>query len=211
MKRVLLALVVLFSVSLFAQREEAPYIFGSLGAKSGGGATNPYQQKSGSSVVLSTGFGLPLFSNISLYTRLSYISKSNYVGEEYANFSEGGLTTLNQLTSVNASFSQFIFNGGLQYNILLSNDLTMGVSGGVTYALVDHEAVLPNGMLLQKLDNEGVFGAFSGVSLEKSFEDSNVSLFGEAQYNYAKKDIIYFRDKFSGMNFTVGGRFYLND
>jgi hypothetical protein len=202
--------VVLLSLALpaYAQMNEGAFISGSLGASVGGGSANPYLKNSGTSVLLSTSFGVPLFDRFMFYSRFTYQLKSGYTANE--NISGSGITTINQLTEVNGTFSQLIFNGGLQYNIYLAEDITMGVNGGLTYALVNHKASLPNGTVLQKLDNEGIFGAFTGVSLEKSFEDSNVSLFGEAQYNYAKKDVVYFRDKFSGANFTVGGRFYLN-
>jgi hypothetical protein len=202
--------VVLLSLALpaYAQMNEGAFISGSLGASVGGGSANPYLKNSGTSVLLSTSFGVPLFDRFMFYSRFTYQLESGYTANE--NISGTGITTINQLTEVNGTFSQLIFNGGLQYNIYLAEDITMGVNGGLTYALVNHKASLPNGTVLQKLDNEGIFGAFTGVSLEKSFEDSNVSLFGEAQYNYAKKDVVYFRDKFSGANFTVGGRFYLN-
>jgi hypothetical protein len=192
----------------YAQMNEGAFITGSLGAKLGGGSGNPYMQNSGTSILLSTSAGIPLFNNVLFYSRISFISRSGYTAQENINTPGTGITTINQLTEVNGTFSQLIFNGGLQYNIHLTDDLTMGINGGLTYALVNHKASLPGGTVLQSLDNEGIFGAFSGVNLEKSFEDSNVSLFGEAQYNYAKKDVVYFRDKFSGMNFTFGGKYY---
>jgi len=202
-------ILIALAIPSYAQINDKAFISGSMGAKVGGGAADPTLRNSGTSVVLSTSFGVPLFDRFMFYSRFTYQLKSGYTANE--NIAEtGGLQTINRLTEVNGTFSQLIFNGGLQYNIYLAEDLTMGVNGGLTYALVNHKASLPNGTVLQKLDNEGIFGGFTGVSLEKTFEDSNVSLFGELQYNYAKKDVVYFRDKFSGANFTVGGRFYLN-
>lgn len=202
--------IVLLSIAIpaYAQMNEGAFISGSLGASVGGGSANPYLRNSGTSVLLSSSFGVPLFDRFMFYSRFTYQLKSGYTANE--NIGGSGISTINQLTEVNGTFSQLIFNGGLQYNIYLAEDITMGINGGLTYALVNHKASLPDGVVLQKLDNEGIFGAFTGINLEKSFEDSNVALFGEAQYNYAKKDIVYFRDKFSGANFTVGGRFYLN-
>ncbi|MFO7444958.1 MAG: hypothetical protein R6W90_01270 [Ignavibacteriaceae bacterium] len=208
-KLYILVFLICFSVSVYAQVNEAPFFSGSLGGHSGSGE-NIYRNRNATSIILSTGFGLPLYNKIFLYTKLSYILRANYSSLEYNNFADEGLSTYNELVEVNGSFSQLLFNGGLQYNVSLTNDLTLGINGGVTYALVNHKASLPNGSIVQRLDNEGVFGVFSGLSLEKYLEDSNVSIFGEAQYNYARKDVVYFRDKFSGMNFTIGGRFYLS-
>ena len=209
-KLYILIFVVCFTFSIDAQVNKGAFFSGSLGGYSGGPESIYNRDRDVTSIVLSTGFGLPLFNKVFLYTKLSYILRSNYSSLEYNNFADAGLNSFNELVQANASFSQLLFNGGLQYNVYLTEDLTLGINGGLTYAVVNHKASFSDGTLIQRLDNEGVFGAFTGLSLEKSFEDSNVSLFGEAQYNYARKDVIYFRDKFSGMNFTVGGRFYLS-
>lgn len=209
MKKVLLisTLIIVLTASLPAQND--PYIFGSLGGfSSGSSKTNPL--KNTPAVVFSTGFGIPLYGAFSLYSRLSYIYKPHYTAYDYVNYISTEIKIMNELVETNASFSQLLLNGGLQYNIHLTKELNLGISGGVTYAMVNHQAALPSGLVIQRLDNTGVFGVFSGLSLEKYFEDSGTSIFGEAQYNYAKRNIVYFRDKFSGMNFTIGGRFYLN-
>lgn len=209
MKRVILVTALLIMISAYMPAQNNPYIFGSLGGFTSGSAksSNP---RNVPAVVFSSGFGIPLYGAFSIYSRVSYISKSNYRGTEYQSFVNADLEIMNELVETNASFSQLILNGGLQYNIHLSKEIKLGLSGGVTYALVNHEASLPGGIMLQRLNNTGVFGVFSGASLEKYFSDSGASVFGEAQYNYAKKNVVYFRDKFSGMNFTVGAKYYLN-
>lgn len=209
MKRLLLVSSLLIILTAYIPAQDDAYVFGSLGGYSSGSARNSALRNS-PAVVFSTGFGIPLYGAFSIYSRLSYIYKSNYIGTEYRSYLNSELEIMNELVQTNASFSQLLINGGLQYNIHLSKEINLGISGGVTYALVNHEAVLPSGLVLQRLDNTGVFGVFSGVSLEKYFSDSGASVFGEAQYNYAKKNVVYFRDKFSGMNFTIGGKFYLN-
>jgi hypothetical protein len=191
-----------------AQINEGTFISGSFGGYAG--SSNQLRLRNAPSIVLSTGLGIPLLDRVYLYTKLSYISRSNYTAQEQYNTIGPDLNTVSKMIEADASFSQLLFNGGLQYNIYISDDLTLGINSGLTYVLVNHKAALPNGTLLQELDNTGVFGFFGGLNLEKFFEDSNVSFYGEAQYNYTKKNMIYFRDKFSGMNFTVGGRFYVN-
>lgn len=210
MKKILFTAVLFVSFSCFvpAQVNDGAFFSGSLGGY--GNSSNRLQPRYVPSIVLSAGFGLPLISNVYLYTKLSYISRTNYTAEENYNFVQPDLTTINELVRADASFSQLLFNGGLQYNIYITDDITLGINSGLTYVLVNNQASLPNGTVLQQLNNIGVFGVFGGVSLEKNIEDSNVTLFGEAQYNYAKKNMIYFRDKFSGINFTVGARYYLN-
>jgi len=209
MKKLLLISGILILLTTFIPAQNDPYIFGSLGGFSTGSAkNNPY--KNSPAVVFSTGFGIPLYGAVSLYSRLSYIYKSNYTGREYQSYINSDLEIMNELVETNASFSQLLVNGGLQYNIHLSKEVNLGISGGITYAMVNHMAALPSGLVIQRLDNTGVFGVFSGVSIEKFFEDTGASVFGEAQYNYAKRNVVYFRDKFSGMNFTIGGKFYLN-
>lgn len=207
MKKTFIILFCVLPVIIGAQVTKEPFISGGFGAYNSGSGYR-LNDKNSSSLVFSTGFGLPLYKQVFLYTRLSYISRSNYTASEYHSFIDGNFNTVNELVEVDASFSQLLMNGGLQYNISIAKEWVLGLSGGITYALVNHKANLPNGLVLQQLDNAGIFGVFSGVSLEKSFEDSNAAIFGEAQYNYAKRDVVYFRDKFSGMNFTVGARYY---
>jgi hypothetical protein len=212
MKKILFTAVLFVSLTCFvpAQVNDGAFFSGSFGGFENGNSTNQLRPGYVPSVVLSAGFGLPIIDRVYLYTKLSYISRTNYTAEENYSFIQPDLTTINELVLANASFSQLLFNGGLQYNIYITDDITLGLNSGLTYVLVNHKASLPNGAVLQQIDDIGVFGVFGGVSLEKYVEDSNVSIFGEAQYNYVKKNMIYFRDKFSGMNFTVGARYYLN-
>ncbi len=210
MKKFLSVIILFFTITSFtpAQVNEGIFISGSFGGFAG--SSNQLRLRNTPSIVLSTGLGIPLIEKVYFYTKLSYISRSNYTAQEQFNTIGPDLNTISQMIEADASFSQLLFNGGLQYNIYISDDVTLGLNSGLTYVLVNHKAALPNGTILQRLDNEGVFGYFGGVNVEKFFDDSNFSMFGEAQYNYAKKNMIYFRDKFSGMNFTFGGRFYLN-
>jgi hypothetical protein len=212
MKKILFTVVLFISLTCFvpAQVNDGAFFSGSFGGYGNGNSSNYLRPRNVPSIVLSAGFGLPIIDRVYLYTKLSYISRTNYTAEENYNFIQPDLTTINELVLANASFSQLLFNGGLQYNIYITDDVTLGINSGLTYVLVNNKASLPNGAVLQQINDIGVFGVFGGVSLEKYIEDSNVAVFGEAQYNYVKKNMIYFRNKFSGMNFTVGARYYLN-
>jgi len=84
----------------------------------------------------------------------------------------------------------------------------MGFSAGFTYSLVNNKSTL-KGELYQSLDNQNLYGYFGGIDLEHRFTDSQLSAFGEAFYKYIRNDNFYFRDKFSGMNFIAGVRFYV--
>lgn len=211
MKKYISVIILFLTLTCFtpAQINDGIFISGSFGGFAGS-ASNQLRLRNTPSIVLSTGVGIPVFHRLYLYTKLSYISRSNYTAQEQFNTVGPNLQTVSEIIEADASFSQLLFNGGLQYNIYVTDDITLGVNSGLTYVLVNHKAALPNGTILQQLDNTGVFGLFGGINVEKFFEDSNVSLYGEAQYNYAKKNMIYFRDKFSGMNFTFGARLYVN-
>ena len=152
-------------------------------------------------VLFQFGFGIPLDYHLSVYNRISYTSKSDF--KAYAQ-----IEPINRLVEATSSFSQLIFNAGLRYSIIITQDWSAGFSAGFTYSLVNNKSTL-KGELYQSLDNQNLYGYFGGIDLEHRFSDSQLSAFGEAFYNYIRNDNIYFRDKFSGMNLTAGVRFYL--
>ncbi|MCL4278684.1 MAG: hypothetical protein KJZ60_03220, partial [Ignavibacteriaceae bacterium] len=112
---------------------------------------------------------------------------------------------------VNSSFSQLILNGGLLYNFLVTDDLVLGVIGGLTFMVVNQEARLRPGRVISSVENENIWGAFGGLIAEKNWDDSNFSTFAEAQYNFAKSDAEYRSGNMSAMNYTFGVRYYLTD
>ncbi len=154
------------------------------------------------------GFGMKLIDNLFLYGKATYVARSNFNGLYDNNFYRTQINISENLSMVNASMAQLVVNGGIQYNIMVSKDLTIGLLGGITYTLVDQEARLFSGELIQKIDYQSFYGYFGGASLEKSFKKSDFSLFAEAIYNYIDDSSVYFRNVFSGMNFTIGGRYY---
>ena len=110
----------------------------------------------------------------------------------------------------NSSFSQLLLNGGLLYNFYLSDEFTIGINGGVTFSILNQEAVLIGGQVISSVSNEAIWGYFGGIILEKGLEDSNASIFAEAQYNYAVSDAPYRASALNAMNFAFGARYYLS-
>ena len=154
------------------------------------------------------GVGINLFHDVYFYGKATYIARSNFTGIYDNNSYKTEINISENLSMVNASMSQLVVNGGIQYNIKFSKELSIGVLGGITYSLVDQETRLFSGELVQKIDYQSFYGYFGGASVEKSFKDSEFSMFAEAIYNYIDDKSAYFRNVFSGMNFTVGGRYY---
>jgi hypothetical protein len=110
---------------------------------------------------------------------------------------------------VNSSFSQLILNGGLLYNFLITEELVLGITGGLTFMVVNQEARLRTGRVISSVENENIWGAFGGIIAEKRWDESNFSTFVEAQYNYAESDAVYRPGALSAMNYTIGVRYYL--
>ena len=152
------------------------------------------------SVLFQIGFGVPVYSNIFIYNRISFSSKSNFKA-----YSQIGPT--NRLVEVTSSFSQLIYNGGIRYGIFISEDFILSISAGITYSLVNNKSFL-KGELYQTLDNQNLYGYFGGIALEHKFPDSKISVFGEALYNYFDNNNISYRNKFSGTNLSAGICYY---
>lgn len=167
-----------------------------------------YRNEGQSRIGGGVGFGMKLINNLYFYGKATYIARSNFTGLYDNNYYRTQVNISENLSMVNASISQLVVNGGIQYNILVSKDLTIGLLGGITYTMVDQEARLFNGELIQRIDYQSFYGYFGGASLEKSFKNSDFTMFAEAIYNYIDDSSVYFRNVFSGMNFTIGGRYY---
>ncbi len=207
----LVTLLLLFPIYLFAQSSQnnALYLSGNLVVSNSSMQEN-YKDHS-LHTAFGIGFGFPLFQNISFYGRVTYTSKPNFTAYDYLTYVDNDISIINQLTAANVTFSQFIFNAGLQYNFFISKSIKLGLSSGFTYSMVNQKISLQSGKTIENLDNEGLYGYFAGTSLEKTFEDSHVSIFGEAQYNFIRKDLVYYRSNFGGVNFTIGGKYYFSN
>lgn len=213
MKQIILLFIASFlilAVSASAQNtnERTAYFSANLSAYSAPQSYGPSRNEGSSRIGGGIGFGMNLFHNVFLYGKASYVARSNFTGIYDNNSYKTEINISENLSMVNASMAQFIVNGGIQYNIQFSKELSAGILGGVTYSLVDQETRLFSGELVQKIDYQSFYGYFGGASVEKSFKDSEFSMFAEAIYNYIDDKSAYFRNLFSGMNFTIGGRYY---
>jgi len=214
MKKILtiLFICIIFSiVNIFPQsriEHSSAFISGMVGTAkvslSGNGQQNPTALAFGGS------FGIPITKNLYLYTRSSYTSKSNFQSFYNTAFLNSSLSLTEEFVQANSSFSQLLINGGLLYNIRISEEFVLGLNGGLTFMVLNQEAKLRTGQIVSSIDNENIWGAFTGVIVEKSWEDSDVTTFFEAQYNYAESDALYRSDALNVMNYTFGIRYYLS-
>lgn len=203
-------LTFLISTVLFSQtrfNNDSPFISGLVGAAkvnlSGNNGNNPLSFAFGGS------FGIPIVKNLFLYTRTSYTSQSNFQSYYNTSHLNNHFQISNEFTEVNSSFSQLLINGGLLYNFILSKEFLLGINGGVSFMVINQEAKLRTGTVISSVDNENIWGAFGGIIVEKTWEDSDFSTFFEAQYNYAKSNALYRTNALSTMNYTFGVRYYL--
>jgi hypothetical protein len=157
------------------------------------------------------GFGFRISGDLFFYARGQYIAKSDFTGYYDNSYLDTDLALVSNIGTANASMSQLVLNSGLQYNIFLAKDLSIGFLGGVTYTMVDQEARNFSGVLLNRIANEWFYGYFGGATIEKRFKHSNLTVFAEGIYNYIDDQSVFFRDILSGMNFTIGGRYYLDN
>ena len=214
MKKILTILFVFtfFSfVNVFPQsriEHSSAFISGMVGTAkvslSGNGQQNPTALAFGGS------FGIPITKNLYLYTRSSYTSKSNFQSFYNTAYLNSSLSLTEDFVQTNSSFSQLLINGGLLYNIRITEEFVLGLNGGLTFMVLNQEAKLRTGQVVSSIDNENIWGAFTGVIVEKSWEDSDVTTFFEAQYNYAESDALYRSDALNVMNYTFGIRYYLS-
>jgi len=207
----LLTFFVLISVcDISAQKfyKKSAFISGLVGAaqmsNSGNGNESPV------SLALGGSFGYPITKNLYIYSRGTYTTKSNFQSFYNASYLSGQYQISDQFIEVNSSFSQLLFNGGLLYLFNLSDEFALGVSGGVTFSVVNQEAKLLGGHVVSSVDNETIWGYFGGMMIEKSWEDSDASTFIEAQYNYAVSDAPYHAKALNNLNFTFGVRYYVS-
>ena len=206
------SLLIILSVTASAQpfkKSDSPF-FGGMA-----GALNSNQSNSNGESALSFVFGgsvgipVPLIKNLFLYAKTSYSSYSNFQSFYNTSYLNYSVQLSDEFVEVNSSFSQLILNGGLLYNFLVTEELSLGVNGGLTFMVINQEARLRTGTVISSVENENIWGAFGGVIAEKRWDDSNFSTFVEAQYNYAESDAVYRPGALSAMNYTIGVRYYL--
>lgn len=216
MKKLIFTFCFLFTVaSAFGQlsklKGNSVFISGMAGASkvnlSGNDSQNPLSFAFGGSF----GIPIPIVKNLFFYARTSYTSQSNFQSVFNGSYFTNDFQLSEQFNEVNSSFSQLILNGGLLYNFLVTDDLVLGVNGGLTFMVINQEARLRTGRVISAIDNEKIWGAFGGLIVEKRWDDSYFSTIVEAQYNYAESDAFYRPGALSAMNYTFGVRFYFAD
>jgi len=214
MKKIIPILILFTSVSIVnilpqsRAEHSSPFISGMVGTAkvslSGSGEQSPMALAFGGS------FGIPITKNIYLYTRSSYTSQSNFQSFYNTAYLSGSLLLSEEFTQVNSSFTQLLVNGGLLYNIRITEEFVLGLNGGLSFMILNQEAKLRTGQVISNINNENIWGAFGGVIIEKSWEESDFTTFFEAQYNYAESDALYRSDALNVMNYTFGIRYYLS-
>ena len=154
------------------------------------------------------GLGLPLSTRMYLYGKATYFSKTGVPVIYTYTYQNGNLVSVTETRDGTASFKQWIINGGLQYNVFLSEEYALPINGGVTYTRISEEQRSSSGSVSSSTDGTGILGFFAGVGLERNFQDSPFSLFSEIQYNYSRRDILTQVGNYGGWNLTLGFRYY---
>jgi hypothetical protein len=196
-----------FSIAQNLQRKSS-FISGLVGVaqinNSSNGTETPLAFSLGGS------FGYPITKNLFLYTRGSYTSKSNFQSFYNTSYLTSQIQLSDQFVEVNSSFSQLLLNGGLLYNFYLSDEFTFGLSGGLTFSVLNQEAKLAGGHVISSISNETIWGYFGGMMVEKGWGDKNITTYIEAQYNYAESDAAFHANALNRMNFSFGIKYYLS-
>jgi hypothetical protein len=158
------------------------------------------------------GVGLPLSSRTYLYGKATYFLKSGVPVIYTYSYQNGTIVSVTESRDGGtATFHQWIFNGGIHYNFFLSEEFTLGVDGGLTYAKISETMQSATATLSSTLDAAGALGFFAGLGLERNFSQSPFTVFAEAQYNYIRHDILTAVGNYGGANLTFGLRYYFKE
>jgi len=198
-------------VNIFPQsriEHSSAFVSGMVGTAKIGLSDNGEQNPM--SLAFGGSFGIPIVKNLYLYTRSSYTSQSNFQSIFNTAYLNSSLSLPGEFAQVNSSFTQLLVNGGLLYNIRITEEFVLGLNGGLTFMILNQEAKLRTGQVISSIDNENIWGAFGGIIVEKAWEESDFTTFLEAQYNYAESDALYRSDALNAMNYTFGIRYYLS-
>jgi hypothetical protein len=204
---IILTTVLVTTISTAQVNKNSAFVSGLVG----GAAVSNSEINSGNSIAITFGgsFGIPVAKNFFIYTRSSYSSKSNIHSYYNTSYITSQINFSDEFVKVNSSFSQLLINSGLLYNIYITDDITIGLSSGISFAVINQEAKLIGGHVISSLDNENIWGYFGGLSLEKYWGEEDITTFAEFQYNYANSDASYIISALNAVNFTFGVRYYL--
>ncbi len=156
-------------------------------------------------------FGLPLSAQTFLYGKVTYFTKTGVPLIYTLSLQNGTFVGTTAPGNGTATFRQWIIDFGALENLSLTKDLALGINGGLTYSMFSEEYRLSGSSSVSTSTGRGLLGIFAGVDMENRFADSPISVFAEAQYNYAWPFISFVIGDYGGLNLTTGIRYYFKD
>jgi hypothetical protein len=146
-----------------------------------------------------------------LYGKVTYFSKTGVPLIYTLSLQNGTFVGTTAPGNGTATFRQWIIDFGALENLSLTKDLALGINGGLTYSMFSEEYRLSGSSSVSTNTGKGLLGIFAGVDMENRFADSPISVFAEAQYNYAWPFISFVIGDYGGLNLTTGIRYYFKD
>jgi hypothetical protein len=166
---------------------------------------------SNTGIVFGGTLGLPLSTRTYLYGKATYFSKRGVPVIATFAIQNGTPILISETRSGTATFRQWIFDAGLQYNLFLTEMFTIGFNGGLAYSTLSEEQRSADGSFSSSTSGIGSFGFFAGAALEKNFRGVPLSIVLEPQYNYSRRDLVGIIGDYGGLNISLGIRFYFSD
>ena len=160
--------------------------------------------------VFGAGVGLPVSTRMYFYGKATYFAKSGVPVITTYSYQNGTFVSVAETRDGIATFRQWIFNGGMQYNIFLSEDYTLGISGGITYSRIAEDQRNSTGTVSSSISSTG-FDFFGGLAAERNFAESPCSVFLETQFNYTRREIFILVGDYGGVNLSLGIRYYFKE
>lgn len=159
--------------------------------------------------------GLPLSSGLYLYGKGTYFIKNGVPTITlYSIDSSGVVTILSRTKQGTAEFRQWIFNLGVLYDLSLSDSYLLGLSAGITLAAI-HESItykdFTGSMTTSTASGIGQLGYFAGMSVERGFEKTPLSILAEAHYNISRSEVLTLVGNYGGASVALGVRYYFGD
>jgi hypothetical protein len=161
--------------------------------------------------VYGLGFGLPLSGRSYIYGKATLFAKTGIPVIQTYSFENGVPVLVSETKEGTAEYTQWIINGGYLYNLLLNQDWTLGINGGIAYSIVSEEQKNITGTVSSSIDGSGIFGLFIGAVIEKNFNESHFSVFFEPQFNFNRSDIKEYGGNYGGINLNLGARYYFKE
>ncbi len=202
-----------FSGFLYAQETnlKSPFVSANFGAFviAKDQFEKEYNSKTGPSLGISG--GVPLSERMYIFGKVSYFFKNGAPVIYTYSFQNGKPVLVSESKDGTAKFHEWIINAGLLYNIFLSKDYTLGIKSGATFVILFEERKRSNGSFYSTSEGKGLLGFFTGINVERNFDNSQFSIVGDVQYNFSNKDISSFVGNYGGLNIMLGLKYYFKD